>query len=73
MSKYRYTVVSDEYVGAPTRLRKTGRIIRRAPQVLFSPDLVLFGMTPLDRTTIRALPVGFVHVDTHGDIWERIE
>lgn len=72
MTKYRYTVVSDEYVGALRRLRKTGRKIKRPAQVLFNPQLRLFGVSEAEANHIRRMPVGMPYVDHHGDIWERI-
>ena len=72
MKKYRYTVVSDEYVGTLTRLCKTGRMVKRPAQALFNPQLHLFGLNMTDRRVIEDLEVGGTRTDTHGDVWERI-
>lgn len=73
MTKYRYTVVSDEYVGALTRLRKTGRKVIRPAQTLFNPKLTLFGLSVDDCEGIAELDVGGEYLDKWGDLWERIQ
>lgn len=75
MKKFKYIVYSMEYTGSLARLRPTGRIVRRKPQVLFNPsldDLQLFNLSMTDRRVISDLEVGDQRIDRWGDLWERI-